>query len=337
MAKVKTFLDRMQDMYGDDYDKIFVSEEEKIDSISTGSLSLDASIGVGGVPRGRFTLIDGAESSGKTSIAMSICKQALLKGLNVTYIDVENQAPLDYMEDLAGEKVTKEGRLKLAKPRNSDEAFNIIEAGILSGEGLIILDSIAALSPTEEQDKKFEDANMAIIPRDLAKFFRRNAYRVRENKTAVVFINQVRDNIGSYVKSFSNPGGHALKHYASVIISLSKAQEIKAGESVIGIMTKFTIKKNKVAPPFRSFMIPIIFGVGVDTLRDTVSYAEFLGVIRRGGPYYKLDDQVLGKGMVETMETLENDKLLLDKLKERVYNIHVKYDKEIIEEGDVDE
>lgn len=322
MAKVKTFTDKMQDLYGDDFEKVFINTEEISEPISTGALSLDASIGIGGIPRGRFTVLYGPEGSGKSTIAMSVAREALALGIKTLYIDVENQMYFDYIEQLIGLKLQDNVNFILSKPKDSDSAFIIMEAAIDSGDfGLIILDSIAALSPPEEQEKKFDQASMAIIPRDLSKFFRRNAYKVRDKNIAVLFINQVRDNIGSYVKSYTMPGGHALLHYASLLIPISKAEEIKAGEEVIGIMTKFTIKKNKVGSPFRTFMLPIIFGKGVDSVRDFVSYAEFLGVIRRGGPYYKFDDLTLGRGMLETMDFLKENKEVLDKIKEMVYNI----------------
>ncbi len=337
MARIKTFEDKMRDMLGEDYDNTFVTEEV-VEAISTGALSLDASIGVGGIPRGRFTTLSGPEGSGKSTIALSVAREALNAGIKVNYVDVENQMFLSYIEELIGVSLKDNKNFVISKPRNSDEAFVIVEEAIDSKEfGLIILDSVAALSPPEEQAKKFEEGNMAITPRDLAKFFRRTSFKVRENNIAFLFVNQIRDNIGSYVKSYSMPGGHAILHWSSVLIPISKAEEIKAGDEVIGIMTKFTIKKNKVAPPFRSFLIPIIFGKGVDSFRDLVRYAEFLGVIRKGGPYYKFEEQTLGRGMLETMEYLSDSPEMLEKIKSDCYKTIAnkgKVDDEEGEEGD---
>lgn len=327
MAKAKTFNDQMEEIYGDDMDKVFISGEEPLQFISTGAISLDVSIG-GGVPKGRYTVIDGPESSGKSTIGISIAKNCIKQfGEKALYIDQENQMVYDYIMDLLGD-VDKD-KFVLAKPDNSNNAFKMIEAGIETEEfGVIILDSIAALSPIKEQKDEFEDANVALISRDLAKFFRRNSFRLRTKKVAVVFINQVRDLIGSYVKAYTTPGGHALKHYASVIISLSKGQEIKVGDDSIGILSKFVIKKNKIAPPFRTHLIPVIFGVGVDTLRDTIEFASTLGVLRKAGPYYKFDEMNLGRGMIDTMEFLSGNKEVLDKIIERCYNIISKYKQE---------
>jgi recombination protein RecA len=336
MAKQRTFDDQMEELYGEDITKVFVAGEEPLQFIPTGAISLDVSIG-GGIPKGRYTVIDGPESSGKSTIAVSICKNCIETfGEKALYIDQENQMVYDYIVQLLGDADV--GKFVLAKPSTSDEAFKMIEAAIETDEfGVIVLDSIAALSPIEEQEKDFEKASVAIIPRDLAKFFRRNSFKLRTKKVAVVFVNQVRDLIGSYVKAFSNPGGHALKHYASVIVSLSKGESIKVGDDTIGTLTKFTIKKNKIAPPFRTFMIPIIFGIGVDTTRDLIEYSAMLGVLRKAGPYYKLDDVSLGKGMLDTIAYLQSDKEVLDKIQKRCYNVVSKYKQELVEDEVTDE
>lgn len=336
MARVKSFSDQMLDKFGDEYAKVFIeqgNEDEVITAISTGSAALDVSIGIGGIPKRRYTIIDGPEGSAKTTLAFSIAKQAIKNGDRVLYVDVENQMSFEYIIELLGDNYIG-NQLILTKPENSDDVFNICESAIASKEfGLIVLDSVAALSAPEEQERKFEQGNMMVIPRDLAKFLRRMSYQVRTNNVAFLFINQVRDAVGSYVKAYSTPGGHALKHYASVIISLTKGEHIEVVKSsgkdpkkeAIGIMTKFTIKKNKLAPPFRSFTIPIIFGVGVDTLRDAVTFAEELGVIQKAGAWYRLDGNNIGQGLLKTMEYFNGNKEVLDKVIERCYNTVSKY------------
>ncbi len=335
MTKPKSFNVQMEELYGDDITKVFITDEEPLQFISTGAISLDVSIG-GGIPIGRYTTIDGVESSGKSTLAVSICKNCIERyGKKALYIDQENQMVYDYILQLLGEE--NRDKFVLTKPSTSDEAFKMIEAGIETEEfGVIILDTVAALSPIEEQEKDFDKASMAIIPRDLAKFFRRNSFKLRTKKVAVVFINQVRDLIGSYVKAYSNPGGHALKHYSSVIISMSKGQEIKVGEDTIGILSKFVVKKNKIAPPFRTHMIPIIFGTGVDTLRDMIDFSATLGVLRKAGPYYKFNDINLGRGMIDTMATLQEDPETLDRIIESCYTMVGKYKREITEEEEVE-
>ncbi len=332
MAKVKTFDDQMEELYGENLDKVFITKEEPLEFISTGAISLDVCIG-GGIPKGRYTVIDGPESSGKSTLAISVAKNCIIKGEKVLYIDQENQMVYDYIMTLLGDIDT--AKFILAKPSTSDEAFKMIEAGLNTGEfGLIVLDTIAALSPIEEQNKDFDQSSMAIISRDLSKFFRRNSFKLRTKKVAILFINQIRDLIGSYVKAYVSPGGHALKHYSSVIISMSKGQEIKAGEESLGILSKFVVKKNKIAPPFRTHLLPIIFGVGVDTNRDAIEFASTLGVLRKAGPYYKLGDQTLGRGMIDTMSYLEQNPETLDKIISMCYTIVGSNKKEIVEEDE---
>lgn len=338
MSKKITFVDFMEDRFGDNYDKVVITKPEKVEAIPTGSLSLDVSIGIGGIPRGRFSVIDGVESSGKTTLASSIMRNSLkATGKKGLYIDTENQADYSYMELLLGKGNIEEQNIFLVQPKTSDDAFMVAEKAIsLDDFGCIIIDSVAALSPEEEIKKGFEDSNMAIIPRDLAKFFRRNVFDVRTKQIAVVFLNQVRDNIGAYVKSYTTPGGHALRHYASVIITLSKESDITLAETKIGIMSKFTVKKNKVGPPFRSFSFPIIFGSGIDTMRDLVVFAERLGVLTKGGAYYKFQGETLGRGMVDTLGYLNGNKEVLDSITSMCYNIVSKYENEqVVEEDEI--
>jgi recombination protein RecA len=340
MAKQKDFNSIMQDLFDDaEYEKTFIGKDnpyEVVTPIPTGSFSLDVSIGIGGIPKRRFTVLDGLESSGKTTLAFSIAKNAIEKlGDKVLYVETENQMDRDYAQVLLGNPSYLDSSFILTKPNTSDDAFNIIEAGIRCKEfGLIVVDSVAALAPKEEKDKKFEDANMAIIPRDIAHFFRRNVFEVRTNNIAVLFVNQLRDNIGSYVKSYTSPGGHALKYFASVMLNLKKESDIKAGEEVIGIMSKFVVKKNKLSAPFRSYPIPIVFGKGIDSGRDMLNFSESIGVVKRAGPYYKFEDQNIGRGFNDAMRylTSEEGKPVMERITNACYDLIKKTKVEVSEE-----
>jgi len=322
MAKVQeTFFEQVLEKFGEDS----LSIDRAYEAISTGCTSLDVSIGIGGVPKGRITEIFGPEGSAKTTIALSLARNAIANGEKVLYVEPENLLDYFVIPSILGESFP-EGSFRLVQPDTAEDAFEIAEMGINSKEfSLIVFDSIGALAPAKEKEDKFTDANVALVPRLLSKFLRRNAYSIRANNIAFVFINQVRDTIGSYVKSYSTPGGHALKHFAALRISLSKGQEIKitdAGtEKSIGINTTFVIKKNKLAAPFRSFTIPIIFGIGVDKYKDLFNFAETLGVIRKAGAYYKLDDVTIAQGTKKTVQELHDNKELLDRVTERVYNM----------------
>jgi recombination protein RecA len=210
----------------------------------------------------------------------------------------------------------------LSHPNTAEDSFVLAEKAIESNDfGVIIFDSIGALAPEKEKEDDFGDANVALVPRLMSKFLRRSSYQIRKNKVAFLFINQVRDTIGSYVQSYATPGGHALKHFVSLIIALTRGQEIKVGDESVGLNIKFVIKKNKMSAPFRSFTVPLFFGKGIDESRDLVLFAEMLGILKRRGSYYVFEGETVGQGVVKTCEYLETHKETIDKIKEMVYNM----------------
>lgn len=311
------FLSEISSTFEED---VLVTDKSELEVISTGITSLDTSIGVGGIPRGRLTEIYGPEGSGKTTLALGICKNANKAGLNVLYIDVENMIDYKYAKALVGE--LDKDKFVILQPDTAEDALKIAGKGIESGAfGLIVLDSVGALAPIKEKEADFEDMSYALVPRLITKFLRINAYKIRTNNVAFVFINQVRDNIGSYVKSYSTPGGHALKHYVSLILQLKRGNKILANKEAIGIHVTFTITKNKLSAPFRSATVPIMFGTGIDELRDLINFAEMTGVLRKSGPFYKFGESTLGKGVVATIKLFEEDEQLLDNVKKACYNI----------------
>lgn len=322
------FLDEIVEKFGE---AVLIGKNEKIEPISTGCLSLDASIGIGGVPSGRITIIQGPEGAAKTTLALSIVRTVVHSGKKALYVDVENMLDLQLVNTILGEKIP-EGLLTIITPDTAEDALAITDSAIKSGEfDLVILDSVGALAPREEKEKDFDDFSMTLTSRLVSKFIRRTAFPMAKNKVAVVIVNQVRDKIGAYVKTYDFPGGHALKHAAAVIIQLSKSKDIKAGDKAVGILSQFVIKKNKLAPPFRSYFIPVTFGKGIDFLADAVNFCEMLGVIKKSGSYYSFEDEKLGQGLVNASKYLGEHKDTLDKIKERVYNI-VESQKVILEE-----
>lgn len=329
----KDFLDRIQDIYGDSvvYTELQESDSNnELESISTGSLILDISSGVGGVPLGKITTIFGPESVGKSTLSCSVAKNAIQSGHKVLYIDVENMLDFEYTEKLVG--TLDRDKIIVVQPDTSEDSFKIAELGINSKEfGLIIFDSIGALAPIKEKEDDFDDVNVALVSRQVSKFLRRNAYSIRTNKIAFLFLNQVRDSIGSYMSSYSMPGGHALKHYSSIIILLGKGGDLEFGKEKVGIKVKFTFKKNKLAPPYRAGLFPIMFGIGIDTYQDTLDFSSMVGVVTRSGPYYKFEEEVLGRGAIEAREYLQNNQDTLDKIWKLCYNMSNK-NQRIIEE-----
>jgi len=333
MVKKEKIEQNFLSLIEDKYSAFLVRDEstEELEVISTGSLALDVSIGVGGIPRGKFTTLYGPESSGKTTLALSITKQAYLRGLKTLYIDPENGLDYKYVEALVG--TIDSENLVIIQPETAEQAFEIAEAGINSGEfGLIIFDSLGALAPKKVKEGEFNDAHVALVARMVGQFLARNAYQVRLNNVAFLFVNQIRAKIGGYVAGYEMPGGYALKHDSSVIIFLSKGEEIKQGVDSVGIMTRFVIKKNKLSAPFKTNFIPIIFGEGIDSLRDIVLFAEYVGILNKRGAYYTYEGETLGQGLVKTMEALRDRKDILDKIISICYNINIKPSKEIIKE-----
>ena len=312
------FLDAILERFGD---AMIVSDTHEVSAVSTGSMSLDVSTGIGGIPRGRFTEIYGPEGSGKTTLALTAAKNVVECGGKVLYIDAEVMLSYPAIDVMLGYKF-KADDFVLLQPETAEDAFMSIEEALESGGfDLIVVDTVAALEPRAEKEKDFDKATMAEISRMLPKFFKRNAAKVRDNNVAILLLNQVRDKVGSYTQGYNSPGGHALKHHTSMIIALTKGDTMKIGDKSIGIMSKFVIKKNKLSAPFRSYFIPIIFGRGIDLYSDAVDFCSMLGVIKKKGSYYKFEDVVLGQGKLAAGDYLKEHKETLDKIQEKVYTL----------------
>lgn len=339
-----SFTDQFYKILDKDDLKDLEGDVKNIEVISTGSFTLDACLGIGGIPKGRWSQVWGPQSSFKSTLADCISKEELKAGGRVIYIDIETQAHPPYIEKITGYKLETNPKnfdnsnFILVQPKNAEEALVIAEAAIESNEfGLIVFDSVGALSPLKEMEDDFTDANVALVPRLMSKFLRRNSPRLSKSNTAFLFINQVRDTIGSYVKSYTTPGGKALAHYLTVNIQLSAGQDITANKEKIGSQVKFTIKKNKMARPERSNVIPFVYGVGVDTYRDIFLFISTLGIVKKSGAYYKFDDINLGKGFEGVKSHLIDNPETLDKIRQRVYNLMANGKSELESEEDYQE
>lgn len=324
-------LTKLEREFGED---IFSRDErgDVLETISTGSLSLDVSTGVGGIPRGRITVIYGAESSGKTSICLETVGSALRKGIKVLYVDLEQTLDYSYAENVIGEFNPDD--LIIAQPDSAETGLKIVESfvngdeklGLVGGDcGLIIVDSVGAFISEKEKKKDLDESTYAAAADLLTKFLKRNAFKIRTNNIAFIFVNQVRDKIGSFFGGYNIPGGHALKHYSSIMIMMSKISEIKNKENVVlGVNIKFVIKKNKVAPPFRSWdELPIVFGYGVDYYRDVIRFAKMLGVLKMRGAFYIFEEENIGQGVDKTIKFLKNkdNNEMLNKIVDKCYSI----------------
>lgn len=321
MAK-KSFVQNITEEFGEE---VLTASSTVRQIIPTSSLAVNVSTGIGGIPKGRFTHIHGPDSAGKTTLGLDIAKNSLEHNGKVLYIDVEQTLDEGLVKSMIG-NLRDDENFVVAMPRSAEDAFVLTERAIDSGEfDLIIFDSIGALSPSKELEDDFGDAHYALVARLMTTFFKRNAFNVRVNDIAFVFLNQVRANIGSFIKTFEIPGGHALKHYSSLTISLFKSEkiEIKKGDpkTAIGNKVKFSILKNKVGVPHRAGTFPIIWGDGLHSIRDVIDFATDLGVLSQRGPYKAFEDETLGLGILKTIELLEEDQELLDKITETCYNV----------------
>lgn len=305
-------LQEIRKLYGDQ--SLFLLSDftpVEVEAIPTGSYLLDHALGVGGIPRGRITEIFGVDSSGKTTLCQHIVAGAQKEGLTCAFIDVENAIDFDY----AAACGVNFDSLYISQPDFAEEALTIAEILIHSGEiGLVVIDSIAALSPEKESDGKFQDINVTGMLRAklLNVFFRRTVTAMRKNRVAVVLTNQMRDNTKSFFGGLQTTGGRGLKHYASVRVKLEREYrgEIKSGGGVVGCNIVATVKKNKVAPPFKKASFAIMAGTGIDMAADVLTTSEVLGVVQKRGPYYTYDGEVLAKGKANSISALrENPEL----------------------------
>lgn len=326
--KKKTINDILEDINGYFEESIVLSDFDKdMLVIPTGSLALDISTGVGGIPRGRITELYGAEMSGKTSVALAIMRENSINGEGFSvFVDAEHSLNIEYVKAVLGEHFRDDDLY--VQPKTLEQTFELLEACIRSGQySLIILDSVAALAAKAEQEDTFsENPAYGLLPRLLNRFLKRALFDIRDRNIAFVVTNQVRDKIGAYVSSYETPGGHGLKHALSLRIMFSKGDAIKKktdDTDAIGHNVNFTVKKNKVGTPFRSATTNVIYGQGIDKERDVIAFGSLLGVIERNGSFYRFEGENLGStpGVASAAEALKEKPEVLDKIAEVCYNV----------------
>lgn len=318
MKKSKDLIQELQDKYGEE---ILIKEyPDGHPTVSTGSLAIDVSTGIGGIPVGRYTEIYGPEAGGKTTMCLTICKNALQHGLNTLYVDVENSVDSKYAKAIIGDEYGTD-RFIIAQPKTAEDAFSIAEAGIDNGYRCIIFDSVASIAPEDEMEKDYGKQSIGLSPRLTNQFLKKTKAKIREYEVIFVITNQIRANIGAYVGGYTTPAGYALKHYTSLRIYLSKGQSIEEDEKDIGNMINFVIKKNKLAIPYRQAETNLIYGKGIDYHRDVLRFASLLGVIKSRGPYFSFGEITLGQGVTKAIEYLTNNTEVLDNIGEMCYNV----------------
>ena len=295
-----------------------LGEREVVDipAISTTSLSLDAAIGVGGVPRGRIIEIYGPESSGKTTLALHIVSQAQKAGGVAAYIDAEHAMDAEY----AGKLGVNVDELLISQPDSGEQALEIAEALVRSnGVDVIVIDSVAALVPRAELDGEMGDSLPGLQARLMSQALRKLAAIVSQSNTCFIFINQIREKIGVMFGSpETTTGGRALKFYASLRLDIRRIGAIKDGDRVVGNRTKVKVVKNKVAPPFRECEFDIMYGEGISREGDVIDLGVVNKAIEKSGAWFSYKGERLGQGRENAKQTLKDNPELLQRIEREV-------------------
>lgn len=288
-----------------------------VDSISTGSLSLDLALGIGGVPRGRVVEIYGPESSGKTTLALHIVASAQRNGGEAAYIDVEHALEPAYARALGVDI----DNLLISQPDTGEQALEITEQLVRSGAlDVVVIDSVAALLPRSELEGEMGDSSVGVIARLMSQALRKLAGVVSKTGCIVIFINQLREKIGTmYGSPETTPGGRALKYFASVRIDVRRIESLKNGSEVIGNHTRAKVTKNKVAPPFKEAEFDIIYGQGISKSGEITDLAVKLDIVDKGGAWYAYGDtRIQGREGFKTF--LEENPEVSDEIEMKIRN-----------------
>lgn len=293
------------------------SPRQQVDVVSTGSLSLDMALGMGGIPRGRIIEIYGPESGGKTTLALSIIAQAQKAGGVAAFVDAEHALDPTYANSL-GVNIHD---LLVSQPDTGEQALEIVELLTRSGAiDVIVVDSVAALVPQAEIEGQMGDAFVGLQARLMSQALRKLTAALSKSNTAAIFINQIREKVGvMYGNPETTPGGRALKFYASVRLDVRRqGQPIKVGNDAVGNRVKVKVTKNKLAPPFREAEIEIYFGRGLDPLMDLVTVATSAEVIQKSGSWLSYGEHRLGQGKEKAADYLKDKPELMVEIREKV-------------------
>lgn len=283
-----------------------------VEAISTGSLSLDLALGVGGIPRGRVTEVYGPESSGKTTLCLHIVAEAQKLGGTAAYIDMEHALDPTYAAKLGVDI----DNLFISQPDMGEQAMEIAETLVRSGAlDVVVIDSVAALVPKAEIEGDMGDSPMGMQARLMSQALRKLSGSINQTKTAVIFTNQLRQKIGiMFGNPETTPGGLALKFYASVRMDIRRIQSIKMGAEITGNKVRVRVVKNKVAPPFRTAEFDIMYNEGISKIGDIIDLGTNLNIIEKRGAFYSYGDARLGQGRENTKEYLRQNPELANEL-----------------------
>lgn len=290
--------------------KLGDNEHREIDVISSGSIALDIALGIGGYPKGRIIEIYGPESSGKTTFALHAIAEAQKNGGKAAFIDAENALDPQYAANL-GVNIDE---LLLSQPDNGEQALEITEALVRSGAiSIIVIDSVAALVPQAEIEGEMGDTHVGLQARLMSQALRKLAGIINKTNTIAIFINQLREKVGVM---YGNPevttGGRALKFYSSIRLDIRRSEQIKLGSDVIGSKTNVKVVKNKMAPPFKTCQVDIMYGTGISREGEVVDLGVEAGAIEKSGAWYSYNGDKIGQGKENVKEFLKANPDIFD-------------------------
>lgn len=296
--------------------KLGEQTDRQISTSSSGSLALDAALGVGGYPRGRIIEIYGPESSGKTTVALHAIAEVQATGGQAAFIDAEHALDPVYAQKL-GVNIDE---LLLSQPDTGEQALEIAEALVRSGAiDIIIIDSVAALVPKAEIEGEMGDSHMGLQARLMSQALRKLSGIINKSNTIAIFINQVREKIGvMFGNPETTPGGRALKFYSSIRLEVRRAETIKQGTEMIGNKTKIKVVKNKVAPPFRTAEVDIMYGEGISKEGEIVDIGAELDIIQKSGSWYSYGDERIGQGRENVKQYFKENTAIRDEVAEKI-------------------
>lgn len=308
-----TIIKKLEAKYGEGTIMKFTDRKTvDIETISTGSISLDYALGIKGIPRGRIIEIFGPESSGKTTLALSIIAQAQKKGITCAFVDAEHALDPDYSKNI-GVDLSK---MFISQPNSGEQALDIVEGFVNSGEvGLIVIDSVAALTPQAEIDGVMGQTHIGLQARLMSQALRKLTAIAAVSKTTIIFINQIRMMIGiKWGSPETTSGGTALKFYTSQRIEVRRAAKLKKDEEIIGNRVKIKIAKNKLAAPFKTTEIDIIFNKGISLESDVIQFGLKKEIIKKEGITLYFGNEKIGKGLENARIALESNPEMVRKI-----------------------
>lgn len=296
--------------------KLGTTEHREIDIIPSGSLSLDVCLGIGGYPKGRIVEIYGPESSGKTTFALHAIAEAQKLGGRVAFIDAEHSLDPQYAAKLGVDT----NELLLSQPDNGEQALEICEALVRSGAiSVVVIDSVAALVPQAEIEGEMGDSHVGLQARLMSQALRKLSGVINKTNTIAIFINQLREKVGvMFGNPETTPGGRALKFYSSVRLEIRRSEQIKDGTNIIGNKTNIKVVKNKMAPPFKTCTVDIMYGEGVSREGELVDLASEAAILDKSGAWYSYNGEKIGQGKENVKALFRTNTKLRDEIEAKV-------------------